>query len=775
MTDHSNRRVRLHALAVATTIALSSLAATAADRINVTGLQASELHDRFIVKYRDGSAEHAQAAVRDAALKSAAVAVPDASRLRAGAPLALRHERRMAVGAEVVRSSRKLDRVEAEVLMRQIAANPNVEYVEVDKLNKAALTPNDTNFSQQWGFGTTPAGIRATQAWDVTTGTGAVVAVLDTGITNHSDLNANMLPGYDFIIDTAVAGDGNGRDGDASDPGDYSGGYSSSWHGTHVAGTVAAVTNNGKGVAGTAFGAKVVPVRVLGRGGGYDSDIADAVIWASGGTVSGVPANANPAEVINLSLGGTGTCGSAMQTAINGAVGRGTTLVIAAGNSNANTSGFSPANCNNVIAVGSITSTGARSSFSNYGALVDIAAPGSSIMSTLNSGTQGPGSESYASYSGTSMAAPHVAGVVALIQSVSNPAKTPAQIEALIKSTASAFPSTPSQTIGAGIVNAKAAVDAAGGGTANTPPTANFSVSTSGLVASFTDSSSDSDGSIAARSWNFGDGSSSTATNPSKTYAAAGTYSVTLTVTDNGGATSSRTQSVTVSSGGGGGSVLQNGVPVSGIAGAASSTQSWTISVPAGASNLTIASSGGTGDADLYVRFGSAPTTTAYDCRPYRAGNAESCSFATPQAGTYHVMLRGYSAFSGVTLTGSYTAGGGGGSTQTYTNGTDYAINNNATVESPITVSGRSGNAPASTPVAVNIVHTYRGDLKVDLVAPDGSVYVLHNRSGGSADNINSTYNVNLSSEARNGTWKLRVNDNSAGDTGYINSWSVTF
>src|SRR5690606_25143356 len=157
-------------------------------------------------------------------------------------------------------------RIEAESLMRQIASNPNVEYVEVDKLNKVALTPNDTNFSQQWGYGTTPAGIRATQAWDVTTGTGAVVAVLDTGITNHSDLNANMLPGYDFIIDTAVAGDGNGRDGDASDAGDYSGGYASSWHGTHVAGTVAAVTNNGKGVAGTAFGAKVVPVRVLGRG-----------------------------------------------------------------------------------------------------------------------------------------------------------------------------------------------------------------------------------------------------------------------------------------------------------------------------------------------------------------------------------------------------------------------------------------------------------------------------------------------------------------------------
>src|SRR5690606_11658991 len=236
-----------------------------------------------------------------------------------------------------------------------------------------------------------------------------------------------------------------------------------------VAGTVAAVTNNAKGVAGTAYGARIVPVRVLGRGGGYDSDIADAVIWASGGSVSGVPANANPAEAINLSLGGAGSCGSAMQSAINGAVGRGSTIVIAAGNSNANTSGYSPANCGNVIAVGSITSTGARSSFSNYGAVVDIAAPGSGIYSTLNTGTQGPGSESYASYSGTSMAAPHVAGVVALIQSVANPAKTPAQVEALIKSTARAFASTPSQPIGAGILDAKAAVDAAGGGDPGDP------------------------------------------------------------------------------------------------------------------------------------------------------------------------------------------------------------------------------------------------------------------------------------------------------------------
>jgi serine protease len=174
------------------------------------------------------------------------------------------------------------------------------------------------------------------------------------------------------------------------------------------------------------------------------------------------------------------------------------------------------------------------------------------------------------------------------------------------------------------------------------------------------------------------------------------------------------------------------------------------------------------------VRFGSAPTTSSYNCRPYLNGNNETCTFSSPQAGTYHVMLRGYTSYSGVSLTGSYSAGGGGGP-QTYSNGTDVNIPDNTTVESPISVSGRSGNAGSSVPVAVNIVHTYIGDLKVDLVAPDGSVYVLHNRSGGSANNINQTYNVNLSSEALNGTWKLRVNDNANFDTGYINSWSVTF
>ena len=688
--------MRLHALSAATAIALSSAFAGPAmaqqARVNLSGLDAGTGNDRFIVKYKDGSAARADAATLRSSLSTAASTVAGK-----GKALGLTHLRRTATGADVVRADRRLDRVEAESLMRQIAADPSVEYVEVDKINKPLLTPNDTRYSEQWGYSGT-YGIKANQAWDVTNGSGTVVAVLDTGITSHSDLNANVLPGYDFIIDTTVSNDGNGRDSDPSDPGDWvsanqcgvpHAAQPSSWHGTHVAGTIAAVTNNAKGVAGVAYGAKIVPVRVLGTCGGYDSDIADAIIWASGGTVSGVPANANPAEVINLSLGGSGACGTTTQNAINSAVSRGTTLVIAAGNDNTNVSNASPANCANVIAVASTTSTGARSSFSNYGSLIDIAAPGSSILSTLNSGSTTPGSETYASYNGTSMATPHVAGVVALLQSVSTTPKTPAQVEALIKANVTPFPSTPSQTIGPGILNAKAVVDAANG---TTPPTG----------------------------------------------------------------------------------TLTNGVPVTGLSGSTGTELRYTLAVPAGATGLKFVTSGGSGDADLFVKFGSAPTTASYDCKSEGSTNAETCNIATAQAGTYHVLVRGYSAFSGLSLTGSYTAGGGGG-TQTYTNATDYTISDNATVDSPITVSGRSGNAPTNASVTVAIVHTYQGDLKVDLVAPDGSLYNIHNRSGGSADNVNKTMTFNLSSEPLNGTWRLRVNDNAGGDVGYINSWSVTF
>jgi subtilase family serine protease len=203
-----------------------------------------------------------------------------------------------------------------------------------------------------------------------------------------------------------------------------------------------------------------------------------------------------------------------------------------------------------------------------------------------------------------------------------------------------------------------------GGGTTppvNNPPVANFSDSVSNLTVSFSDSSSDSDGTIASRSWTFGDGSTSTATNPSHTYSAAGTYSVSLKVTDNGGASNTKTASVTVTSGGGGGNQLQNGVALTGQAAAINGQLAYTVVIPAGATNLVISESGGTGDADLYTKFGSAPTLSSYDCRPYLTGNNESCSVAAPQAGTYYVLLNAYAAFSGVSVKATWTAGGGGG------------------------------------------------------------------------------------------------------------------
>lgn len=223
------------------------------------------------------------------------------------------------------------------------------------------------------------------------------------------------------------------------------------------------------------------------------------------------------------------------------------------------------------------------------------------------------------------------------------------------------------------------------------------------------------------------------------------------------------------------GGTLTKGVAVTGLSASQGDSLYYTLAVPSGASNLVFNMSGGSGDADLYVQFGSQPTDSSYVCRPYLNGNNETCTFASPQAGTYHVMLRGYTTFSGVSLVGNFDTGGTGGGQAFWENTANYTISDRQTVESPIAVSGRSGNAPSDLSVDVDIVHTYKGDLIVNLVAPDGSTYLLHNGSGGSANNINATYTVNASSEASNGTWKLRVYDRYNGDTGYINAWSLTF
>jgi serine protease len=432
--------------------------------------------DRVIVKYRNAS----NASAVDAATLGRAQVAGN----RAGVRVS--HQRARGDGNHVLRLDKRLTLDQAEALANDIrAGDSNVEYAEPDRMMQIQLVPNDPSYTSQWHYYETAGGLNLPTAWDKSTGTGVTVAVIDTGYRPHADLAANIVPGYDFIIDTAVSNDGNGRDADASDPGDWvaagecgtgSGAGTSSWHGTHVAGTIAAVTNNGVGVAGVAYGAKVQPVRVLGKCGGYTSDIADAIIWASGGTVSGVPANATPSRVINLSLGGSGACGTTTQAAINSARSRNTVVVVAAGNSNANAANFSPASCAGVVTVAAVGRTGGRAYYSNYGSLVDVAAPGgdqssgnaNGILSTLNAGSAGPGADSYAYYQGTSMATPHVAGVVALMLA-RNPALTPDQVESMLKSSARAFPATCSQC-GSGIVNASAAVDAAMGTVTPPPP-----------------------------------------------------------------------------------------------------------------------------------------------------------------------------------------------------------------------------------------------------------------------------------------------------------------
>jgi PKD repeat protein len=195
----------------------------------------------------------------------------------------------------------------------------------------------------------------------------------------------------------------------------------------------------------------------------------------------------------------------------------------------------------------------------------------------------------------------------------------------------------------------------------NVAPTANFTSSANMLVVNFTDTSTDSDGTITARAWTFGDGGTATTANPSHTYAAAGTYTVTLKVTDDAGATATKSASVTVTTGGGGTTALTSGVPVPNLAATTGGLLHYYIDVPAGATSLVIQISGGTGDADLYVKRGAAPTTTVYDHRPYLSGNNETVSIAPPQTARYYVMLRGYSAFSGVTLVATISTGGGGG------------------------------------------------------------------------------------------------------------------
>jgi serine protease len=393
--------------------------------------------------------------------------------------------RQMADGAMVYRTDTAMTLGEARAAAARLAQDSRVldAAPDVRVASHAAALPNDPQAALQWVLpGASSASLGASgflDAWPLSTGQGVVVAVVDTGWLTHPDLTGTVYPGYDFVSDPSMGSDGDGRDSDPADPGNAcsSTGSSSSWHGLMVSGLIGATAGNGQGIAGLAPSVALLPVRAMGRCGGWLSDVADAVSWAAG---KGSPANAHPAQVINLSLGSSaGTaCFAYLQDAITRAVNAGVVVVASAGNDSSTTLS-SPANCTGVIAVGAHTRSGDLAAYSNHSASLSLTAPGGGncasqgaslcdntpALTLGNAGTDGPGSPlDYRYFAGTSAAAPHVSAAAALMLAL-NPKLTPAQVKSTLQAQARAHPSSSwcaqnSGQCGAGMLNAAAAVQA---------------------------------------------------------------------------------------------------------------------------------------------------------------------------------------------------------------------------------------------------------------------------------------------------------------------------
>jgi len=488
--------------------------------------------DRFIVKYKAASPEGKDASAVESKL----------TKLSAAFPAKAHHRRRMGIGSDVVATDRKLNANDAKAFMRAIASDPNVEYVEPDVEMNAQMVPNDPEYSKQWFLKSNllpenkSAGIRAEGAWDIAKGRGAVIGIVDTGVTSHSDLNANLLPGYEFVGIARTAG--------GYDTGYPNGQCDSPWHGTHVSGIAAALTNNGNGVAGVAPEAKILPVKALSAcGGGAMSDVADSITWAAGGALPDAPVNPNPATVINLSLAQSNPCSKTMQSVIDYATSKGAIVVAAAGNDSQDVSRWQPANCRNVIAVGG-TTVGTSWPYSNFGTGVDIAAPAADIWSTYNDGPSTPGAESYHYMSGTSMATPMVGGVIALAQSVLPKPLSVAEFRTLLQQNVQPFTTPPDRLVGPGILDAAKTVAAAKAGVIPTAP--DFSCTeTAGLMQVTCTDLSTSRGGVPIKSWawNFGNNGDNDfvrtfSVNPYVNFEFAGTYVFRLTIQDANGNTS---------------------------------------------------------------------------------------------------------------------------------------------------------------------------------------------------------------------------------------------
>lgn len=513
------------------------------------------------------------------------------------------------------------------LVRRAVATLPGVTYVEDNSVVRALVTPNDGRYGEQYG----PAMMGFPAAWDQA-GYGSatvVVSVIDSGIrrTHQDFVGGRVRQGRDY-----VAGD--------NDPDDRCG------HGTHTSGTVGATTGNSVGVAGMSQ-ATILPMKALDLIGGLLSvqctgnvaNIAQAIMDSTD----------QGAKIISMSIGGGAS--TTQENAVNYAWSRGVLLVAAAGNDGSSNSVDYPAAYPNVIAVAALTSAKARASYSDAGPQVDVAAPGSNVLSTYNSNDT-----SYSSLSGTSMATPHVAGALALALSCAPAGTSPATVRDALYATAEDLGTSGRDDIyGNGLARVDRLVArVCTGGPGNQSPAAAFTSSTSNLTVSVNGSAStDPDGDALTYAWNFGDGATATGATASHTYAAAGTYTVTLTVADGRGGTSSATASVAVGSGGDpdpSTPTISSGQSVNVAVSTSNADTYFKIAVPAGATQLQVVMTGPSCgllscavDADLSTRSSARPTDTVYACRPNTGGNNETCSHSSPGQGYWYIRVKRYS------------------------------------------------------------------------------------------------------------------------------------
>jgi len=576
----------------------------------------SDSQARVIVKYRaEGTLVRQQAAASDAKARQPQHAATLSQRLG----ITLSDGRVLGQRSQVLRAQG----LSSSALAARLANDSDVEYAIPDQRRHALGVPNDPLYPD--GQSTTPAvgqwylrapaapalaAINAEAAWSLSAGSSAItVAVVDTGVRfDHPDLAGKLYTGHDFISDSTTANDGDGRDNDASDPGDWVSQSdidsdpsdfkgctveSSSWHGTQVSGLIGAATNNGIGIASVGNQVMILPVRVLGKCGGYDSDIIAGMQWAAGiSSDTSLPANPHPAQVINLSLGSQGSCSQPYIDVMAQLAAASVTVVAAAGNDEGLAVSM-PANCPNVIAVAGVRHTGTKVGYSDIGPQVALSAPAGNcvnltgtclypIVTTTNSGTTVPAANTYSDGDndpslGTSFSAPLVSGTAALMLSL-NPSITPSRIKSLLQASARAFPTSGASTgsvaachapngstqdecycttttCGAGLLDASAAVQAV---ISAALPTAKISASATSLTVggtvSLDGSASTGGGStgIASYAWTLSDGKlasfsgASDGAQATVTATQAGSELVTLTVTDSSGVTASTSVSLSI-------------------------------------------------------------------------------------------------------------------------------------------------------------------------------------------------------------------------------------